>query len=149
MVRAITKLLAMRDKSVVSNPVPKDVAVLDNYVTLVDADPKIDAALGRKHTVSLRHLRLYLAGTVQRVDGASEFGQEAVARGLDDSAVMGGDARIDQLSANGSQSPKGALFVGANQPRVPGYISGENGGKAAGRWHCCRVVKELLSRLSP
>jgi hypothetical protein len=126
------------------DPVTENVAVLDDDIALVDADPQINAALGRERSVSLRHLRLYFSGAVRSIDGAGEFGQEAVARGLDHAPVMGGDGRIDQFGADGSEAPERALLVGADQPRVPGYIRGENGGKAAARWHFCRIVEELL-----
>ena len=66
----------------------------------------------------LRHLRLNFAGAVQRIDGAGKFGQEAVAGGLDHSAVMGLNARIDQLNADRPEPSESPLLVAADKPRV-------------------------------
>jgi len=69
-------------------------------------------------------LCLNFARALQRVYGAGEFGQQTVTGGLDDSTNMGRNARINQLGSDGSQPPEGALLVGADQPRVPGYVGG-------------------------
>jgi hypothetical protein len=114
----------------------------------VDADPEIDAALGREHGVSLRHLRLNFAGAAQRIDGAGKFGQQAVARGLNDAAVMRGDARIDQLNADRSEPSEGPQLVAADQPRVACHIRGEDGGKATGCGHFRQIAEQLLVEVS-
>ena len=90
------------------------VALLDN-VAQMDADAELDAALGRKAGVALDHAVLHLDGAAHGVDNASELDEDAVARPLDDAAVMQGDGGVDQIAAERSQPRKRPLLVGSRQ----------------------------------
>ena len=89
------------------HPVTENIAVFDDDVALVDTNAEINAALGCYREVSLGHLCLNFARALERVYGAGEFGQQTVAGRLDDSTIMGRNARINQLGADGSQAPQG------------------------------------------
>jgi hypothetical protein len=82
------------------HPVAIEIAVgLVGHVTQVDADPEADA-LGLGHVrLAFGHAPLDQHGTARRVDDARELGQQAVAHGLDDAALVLGDQRLDELGA--------------------------------------------------
>ena len=79
------------------------VALLDD-VAEMNADAKLDAALGRHAGVALDHAVLDFDGAAHRVDHAAELDDGAVAGALDDAAVMHGDGRIDQIAAQGAST---------------------------------------------
>jgi hypothetical protein len=61
----------------------------------MNADSKLDAALGRQASVALDHAVLHLDGAADGIDHAAELNDDPVAGPLDDAAVMYGDGRID------------------------------------------------------
>jgi len=79
--------------------IAEDVAVLDNDVTLVDADAELDATAQGYWGVALGHCRPAFRPAHQSVDDAGELDQEPIAGGLDDAALVASDLRIDQLGA--------------------------------------------------
>jgi hypothetical protein len=50
-----------------------------------------------------------------RVDDAPEFDDRAVARALDDAAVMGGDRRIDEIAAHAPETRERPILVGSRK----------------------------------
>jgi hypothetical protein len=56
------------------------------------------------------------------VDGAGELHQHAVASGLDDTAAMSGDGRIEKHLSQRLQMSERTLFVAAHQTAVAGDI---------------------------
>ena len=82
--------------------VAEDVAVLDDHVAEVDADPELDPARRRNVRVAPRHSSLDFGGALHGVGDALEFHQHAVAGGLDDAALVLGDGGIEELDAGGS-----------------------------------------------
>ena len=74
------------------------VALLDN-ISNMNADAELDATLRRKTGIALDHAVLDLDGTANGVDHASELSEDAVAGSLDDTAVMQGDGRVEQIAA--------------------------------------------------
>jgi hypothetical protein len=86
------------------DPVAHQIAVgLLDDVAEMNADPELDAALGRHAGVSLGHAVLNFDGAAHRVDHAAKFDERAVAGALDDAPAMHGDGGIDQIAA---QPPK-------------------------------------------
>src|SRR5467141_595413 len=79
--------------------IAKYVAVLDDDVALVDADPEFDATLRRRWGIAFGQRSLHLCSAAQCIDDAAELDQEAVPGGLDDAALMAGDLRVDQFGA--------------------------------------------------
>jgi hypothetical protein len=74
------------------------VAFLD-HVAKVNTDAKLDAALGRQASVALDHAVLHLDGAADGINNAAKLNEDAVARPLDDAAVMQSDGRVDQIAA--------------------------------------------------
>ena len=73
---------------------------------------------------ALRPTMLRWISTAQRdrIDDAGEFHQHAVAGGLDDAAVVLGDAGVDQFAAVRFERRERADLVGAHQPAVADHI---------------------------
>jgi FAD/FMN-containing dehydrogenase len=65
----------------------------------VNADPELDASLGRYTGVPLDHAVLHLDRAPHRIDDAAELDERPVAGSLDDSAVMHGDGWVDEIAA--------------------------------------------------
>ena len=108
-----------------------------NYVAEMDADAELDAALGRKAGVPLDHAVLHLDGAANGIDHASELYEDAVAGSLDDTAVMQGDGRVDQIAAERAQPRKRPLLVGSGKLAVSGYVRRENCRELPGLGHKC------------
>jgi len=95
--------------------IPEDVVVLDDHVALMKADTELDAFVRRRGRIPLGHARLHLGRAPQGIDHTAELDQQAIARCLDEPAVVRGDRRINQLGADSLQRLEGAAFVRADQ----------------------------------
>ena len=73
------------------------VAVYDN-VAEVDADAELDAMVRRHIHIAVLYRALDLDRALDGFDHAREFDQEAIASCLDDTALVLGDLRVDELS---------------------------------------------------
>jgi hypothetical protein len=71
------------------------------------------------------------------IDGARELDQHAIAGGLDYTAVILGDSRIDDLAPVRLQGSKRADLISTHQARVTGDIS---------RHHCRQTPLDALAR---
>jgi len=78
--------------------VAKDIAVLDDHVTDIDADAVANALRFGQVGVAVLHPLLHDDGAAHRVDDRGEFDQDAVAGSLEDAAAMLRDQRVDQLT---------------------------------------------------
>jgi hypothetical protein len=97
--------------------VSKDVIAVDNDVADGYSDPELDippGPFGRSHSHSL--LNRHRAGHC--IHHAAKLNQHAVAGGLDDSSLMGGDRGIDDLAPVRLQCRERANLVGTHQPRI-------------------------------
>ena len=72
------------------------------------------------------HGLLQFDGGGQRLDGAAELGQHAVARQLDDAAATPSDDRHDGLLADGAQASDRAAFVAAHEPGIAHHVGSED-----------------------
>ena len=106
--------------------VAEDVAVLDDHVAEVDADPELDPARRRNVRVAPRHSALDFGGALHGVGNALEFHQHAVAGGLDDAALALGDRGVEELDPVGLEPREGARLVGFHEPAVTDHVSREN-----------------------
>ena len=70
-------------------------------------------------------------GAGDRVDGAGELAEDAVAHQLDDAPAVLGDERLDELLAVGLEAVEGAPLVALHQARVADHICRENSGEPA------------------
>ena len=110
------------------------VALLDD-VAEMDADPKLDALVGRHASVALDHAVLDFNRAAHGVDDAAELDDRAIAGALDDAPVMHGDRRIDQVAAKGPQPRKRPILVGAGEPAVADDIGDQDRCKFPGLAH--------------
>ena len=84
----------------------------------MNADPELDATIGRQACIAFDHCVLHLNRATYRVTHAAKLDEAPVARALYDSPIMYGDGGIDQIAAKGSQTGQNAVFVGAGKPGV-------------------------------
>ena len=97
------------------DPIAKDVALLDDDVTLMDADAKLDLAIRRSVTVPAGNLALDLDRAAERIDNAGELDEEPVAGGLDQPAAMRGNCPVDHFGPDRLQPMEGPFLVGPDQ----------------------------------
>ena len=102
--------------------VAENIVVVEDDVADMDADAELDPQLRRDVARTLSHRALQLDRAACRIDGAGELDQHAVAGGLDDAAVMRGDAGIDDGLAQHLELRQRALLVTAHQPAVAGNV---------------------------
>jgi hypothetical protein len=87
-----------------------------------DSDPKYDVLVRRDPSVAVDHRSLDFNGAVQCVDDTSELDNRAIARALDDSAVVRGDGRINQVASERPQPHQNPVLVDSGKPRVAGDV---------------------------
>jgi hypothetical protein len=90
----------------------------------MNADAKLDAALGRQASVALGHAILHLDGAAHGVHHAAEFYQHAVACALDDATVVDRNRGFDEIASQCPEAGKGSIFIRAGEPAEPDDVSG-------------------------
>ena len=95
------------------HPVAVNVAVLDDDVAEIDADPEDDPLVFGRPRVALIHAPLHCDGAGDSFDDARELDQDAVACRLDDAALVLGDLRSRSARGDGSAA------VPVCRPRPP------------------------------
>jgi hypothetical protein len=101
------------------------VALLDD-IAEVNADPKLNSALGRHAGVAFDHRVLNFDGAAHRVDDAAELDESAVASALDHAPPVDGDSRVDQIAAQRPKPSERTIFVRARQPAEAHDIGGRD-----------------------
>jgi hypothetical protein len=101
------------------------VSLLDD-VAEMNADAKIDSALGRQARVAFDHAVLHFDRAAHRVDHATKLDEAAVAGAFNDAAVMEGDGRIDQVAAKRPEPSQDAILVRSREPAVTDNIRNQN-----------------------
>jgi hypothetical protein len=109
------------------HPIPENVARLGDYISLVDADPELDALVLRDVRIPLGHPTLDLHGTAERVHDTCELHEEAVSRGLHDPTTVLGDFWVHESSAVALEPGERAFLVGRHETTVTNDISGQDG----------------------
>ena len=89
-------------------------------------------------SVALDQALLHFDRAAHSVDNAAELDDAAVARALDDAAVVHGDCGIDQIAAQCSQSRKSSVFVRAGKPAVADHIRDQDRSDFPGLAHGAR-----------
>jgi hypothetical protein len=123
--------------------IAKNVIVLDDHVANVDADAKADALAFIDVGIAVFHALLHHDGAAHRIDDRRELDENAVTRGLDDTALVLGDQRIDELPAMALERGERPFLVGAHEARVSRHVRGKDGGEPA------RDARLLAHSLSP
>jgi hypothetical protein len=68
--------------------IAENVVIIDDDVTDIDTDPKLDLVFRRHAGIALRHASLDVNGTIHGVHHAGKLQQKAVTGSLDDSAAV-------------------------------------------------------------
>ncbi len=116
-------LQSRRDVDAVAHQIA--VALLD-HVAEMNADPELDAALGRHARVALDHRVLDFDGAAHGVHHAAELHKRAVARPLDHAPLVDGDGRVDQVAAKRPKPRERPIFVGACEAAEPDHVGGQD-----------------------
>ena len=103
--------------------VPKDIVVIDDDVTDVDADAKFDPLDLRHRSILLSHTALDLNGAAHRIYDTAELGEHAIARVLDDLATMFADLGISGPTQPLPQPDVCPFLVQAGQATISSHIS--------------------------
>ena len=93
-----------------------------------DAEPHLLS--GQAAGVFLSDCLLHRDGAFDGIDGAGKIGDNAVAGGVEDAAVMDPDQLVKDRAV-GLQLAQRADFVDAHQPAVFGDVGGKDGGELA------------------
>ena len=121
------------------------IALLD-HISDVNADPELDATLGRKAGVALDHAVLHLDGAAHGINHAAKLDDAAVAGALH-YAPMDSDGRGDQIAPERPQSRKRPLLVGASKHAVSDHIRRKNGCELPGLCHGSPFTNARLVRI--
>ncbi len=110
------------------------VALLDD-VAGVNADAELDAPVLRHAGVALGEAVLNLDRAADRVDDAAKFDDRPVAGAFHDTAVMGGEGRVDEVAAQAPQARERAILVGAGKPAITDDIRNQDRRELSGLAH--------------
>ena len=91
--------------------IAEKIAVLDDDVAQVDADPEHDATVRRNLRLMRGDLLLHRNGKGCSVHDRTELGNRAITHQFDDAAVMLGQQRIDDLAPQGLDGVERAILV--------------------------------------
>jgi hypothetical protein len=92
----------------------------------MNADAKLDAALGRHTDVALDHGGLDFDRAAIRVNDAAELDQAPAAGALDHMAMAHGGCGIDQIAAKRPEPRERTVFVGAGEPALADDIGDQD-----------------------
>jgi len=106
--------------------VAKNIVTIDDDVTDIDANAKLDAFLSRDIGIAFNHTALDVDGAAHRVDNASMLDEHAVTGGLDDTTPVFPDFRIDEFFAVPLELAQRTFLINAHQPAVTGNIACPN-----------------------
>jgi hypothetical protein len=110
--------------------VAEQVVPVDHDVAEVDADPKLDPSRARPPDVDLGDRRLDLERRPDRLDGACELRDRAVAGAAEHAAAMAGDQLLDHRPA-GVQRRQRRLLVLRHQPAEADHVGRQDRGDPA------------------
>jgi GAF domain-containing protein len=108
---------------------------LFHYVPEMDADPKLDPAIGRQASIALDHAVLYLDGAAHRIDDTSKLDDASVAGALHHATVMSGNGGGDQVAPECPQASERTFFVAAREAAEADHVGGEKGSEFPGLRH--------------
>src|SRR5277367_9648 len=89
----------------------------------MNAYTELDAPLGRKAGIAFDHAVLHFDRATHGVDHAPKLDQSAVVRTFDDTTMMHGDGRVDQVAPQRPEPRQRAVLVRAGQTAEPDDIS--------------------------
>ncbi|MBB3648028.1 hypothetical protein FHX14_004253 [Rhizobium sp. BK619] len=78
--------------------------------------------IGRHADIALDHRRLHLDRAAHGVDDAAKLDEASIAGAFDDTAIVHGDGRIDQIAAQRSQPRQNAILIRTGETAVADHI---------------------------
>ena len=93
------------------DPITKEVIVIDDNITDVNADAKFDPLVLRYIDILFSHVVLNLDGAAYRIHDAAELNESAVPGVLDDASVMLSDFGIEKRLSERFQLRQRAFFI--------------------------------------
>ena len=122
------------------------VALLDD-VADVNPDAEFDSAVLRHAGVALDEAVLNLDRAADRVHDAAKLDDASIAGAFDDTAVMSGDGRIDEVAAEPPQARKGPILVGAGEPAITDDIRNQDRRELSGLAHRAPLGAATLAEM--
>jgi hypothetical protein len=104
-----------------------DVAAVDDDVANIYADAELYPLLLRDVGVAFRHTTLQLNGALHRIHDARKLGQNPIAGGPHDSAVVTPDLRFDKRVAMHPPSSQRAEFVCSHEATIARNVGCKDG----------------------
>src|SRR5690348_12881124 len=92
----------------------------------MDADAKLNAALGRKAGIALDHAILHFDGAAHRINYATELYDSSVAGALHHATVMHGNGWIDQIATESPEPRQYAVLVGTGKLAISDDVRHQN-----------------------
>ena len=114
-------------------------------IMVADIDP--DAKLDVGPVVTRLHRTLDRNRTIDGVHGAYKFNKRPVTHQLDDTAMVLGDYRVNELGAVRLKSGESPRLVIAHEATVAYYVGGKNGGESA--LHGAFPLGKIVHRTEP
>jgi hypothetical protein len=124
--------------------VAEDVVLLDHDVADMDADTELDTLVRRDGGIALGHAALHVDGAAHGGDDAGELDQHAIARRLDEPAVMLGDLGFEQGRHMRLELTERAFLVGCDEPAVARDIRGHDGRQPPLQSNVCHWLPHIL-----
>ena len=115
-----------------------DVVDFDDDVAKVDANPVFDPMMLRQRCIATNHILLDHDAGSHGLYGTVENGDEAVACGFDEPAVVFSDGGFDELALEPLDAIVRSFLVDLHQSAVAGDIACHDGRKAPRRWLALR-----------
>jgi hypothetical protein len=107
------------------------VLAIDDHVAEIDSHAHVDGPIVGQPSIALCHAALQTDRARYRIDHAAELGQQSVAHQLEDSALVFGDLRLEQLLSMGPEPLERTRLVLLHEAAVTDYVGSKNGGKMA------------------
>ena len=109
--------------------VPMNVGLVDDDVADVDANPKDDPLVLWNFGIPSQHAVLNYHRAGHCIHDARELNEDAIAGRLYDAAVMGGDSRVGEFSADGLEGTQGSDLVNAREAAIANDVTYEDCGQ--------------------
>ena len=98
--------------------IAKDIVVVDNDVTDMYSDAKLDPEFPSDIGILFGNVALDLCGASSRIYGTCKFHQHAITGRLDDAASMRCDSRVDKCFSDRFQPGQSAFLVHSHQAAI-------------------------------
>src|SRR5205814_4291213 len=105
--------------------IAKNVFILHDYISQIDADPEFDASFLGHVCVAITHAALNLRGASDGIDYAGKFQQKPVTTDLDSAPLMLGDLAVDEFASHFGWRVESACLVRAHLAAIAHHIGGK------------------------